>query len=335
MHILGIETSCDETGVAIYDSNTNEIISEEIFSQAPKHSLYGGVVPELASRDQVAKLLPLVSITLQESGISHNEIDGIAFTKGPGLSGSLLVGATFARCLSLGWSKPCIGVHHMEAHLLVNLLEKKPPSFPFLTLLVSGGHSLLINALGICNYIVLGQTRDDAVGEAFDKVAKLLGLSYPGGPEIEKVAKFGNPNAFALPRPMVNKNHLDFSFSGLKTAVLYTVKKEKKPINKNFISDLAASFQEAIAETLILKSKKALLETGLKQLVLGGGVAANQYIRERLQESLDDTEIFFPNLERCTDNGAMVAVAGYHRLKHSPITEDFIEVKPRWDLSEL
>ncbi|MCS5543299.1 MAG: tRNA (adenosine(37)-N6)-threonylcarbamoyltransferase complex transferase subunit TsaD, partial [SAR86 cluster bacterium] len=160
MHILGIETSCDETGVAIYDSNTNEIISEEIFSQAPKHSLYGGVVPELASRDQVAKLLPLVSITLQESGISHNEIDGIAFTKGPGLSGSLLVGATFARCLSLGWSKPCIGVHHMEAHLLVNLLEKKPPSFPFLTLLVSGGHSLLINALGICNYIVLGQTRD-------------------------------------------------------------------------------------------------------------------------------------------------------------------------------
>tara|TARA_Y100001960_G_scaffold45463_1_gene45589 strand:- start:10303 stop:11316 length:1014 start_codon:yes stop_codon:yes gene_type:complete len=335
MIILGIETSCDETGVALYDSKKNKILSENIFSQAAKHALYGGVVPELASRDQVLKLLPMVKLTLSESGKSSDQIDAIAYTKGPGLSGSLLVGASFANSLSLGWSKPCVGVHHMEAHLLVNLLEERSPQFPFLTLLVSGGHTLLIKALEIGQYQVLGQTRDDAVGEAFDKVAKILGMNYPGGPEIEKIAKKGNPNSYNLPRPMLNKKNLDFSFSGLKTAVLYVVKKKKLPLSKDFKADIAASFQAAVAETLVERCKSALLQTGDTQLVIGGGVASNQYVRKRLQKGLQGIDIFFPNLSRCTDNGAMVAVAGYHRFNNESSFSKSIEIKPRWDLSEL
>jgi len=335
MIILGIETSCDETGVALYDSKKNKILSENIFSQASKHALYGGVVPELASRDQVLKLLPMVKLTLTESGNSSAQIDAIAYTKGPGLSGPLLVGASFANSLSLGWSKPCVGVHHMEAHLLVNLLEERSPQFPFLTLLVSGGHTLLIKTLAIGKYQVLGQTRDDAVGEAFDKVAKILGMNYPGGPEIEKISKKGNPNAYNLPRPMLDKKNLDFSFSGLKTAVLYIVKKKKLPLSKNFKADLAASFQAAVAETLVEKCKSALLQTGYTQLVIGGGVASNQYVRKRLQKDLKGIDIFFPNLNRCTDNGAMVAVAGYHRFNKEISFNKSIEIKPRWDLSEL
>ncbi len=335
MIILGIETSCDETGVALYDSKKNEILSENIFSQASKHALYGGVVPELASRDQVLKLLPMVKLTLIQSGKSASQLDGIAYTKGPGLSGSLLVGASFANSLSLGWSKPCVGIHHMEAHLLVNLLEERSPKFPFLTLLVSGGHTLLIDTLGIGEYAVLGQTRDDAVGEAFDKVAKILGMNYPGGPEIEKIAKAGNPKAYNLPRPMLSKKNHDFSFSGLKTAALYVVKKQKLPLSKDFKADLAASFQAAIAETLVEKCKSALLKTGHKQLVIGGGVASNEYIRERLKKDLRGIDIFFPNLHRCTDNGAMVAVAGFHRFNTKATFDKSIEIKPRWDLSEL
>ena len=333
MRILGIETSCDETGVAIYDSNENIILAEQLFSQAYKHNEYGGVVPELASREHITKLLPLIKLTLKESGLNKDAIDGIAYTSGPGLKGPLLIGASLAKSLSLGWGKPCIEIHHMEAHLLINLLENPPPSFPFLTLLISGGHCLLINASGIGDYSILGQTRDDAVGEAFDKVAKLLGLSYPGGPEIERAAKLGNPFAFDLPRPMIKEDHLDFSFSGLKTSVYYLAKKEGK-ISEKFCSDISASFQEAVAETLILKCQKALSKYHLKQLVVGGGVAANQYIRNRIKKDLPDVEIFFPHLKRCTDNGAMVAVAGYYRFQNNS-TETSIKIKPRWSLSEI
>ena len=227
MKILGIETSCDETGVAVYDKKENIILTEQIFTQASKHAEYGGVVPELASRDHIPKLLPLITMALNEAKLSSKDLDGIAYTSGPGLRGPLLTGAALAHSLGLGWNKPCVGINHMEAHLLVNLLERPPPIFPFLTLLISGGHCLLIKATDIGKYEILGQTRDDAVGEAFDKVAKLLGLNYPGGPEIEKMAKQGNPLSFDLPRPMTKKDNLDFSFSGLKTAVYYLVKKQK------------------------------------------------------------------------------------------------------------
>ena len=249
MKILGIETSCDETGVAVYDSEKNIILGEQLFSQASKHDQYGGVVPELASRDHITKLLPLIRLTLKEAGLGKEHIDGIAYTSGPGLRGPLLTGAALAKSLSLGWDIPSIGVHHMEAHLLINLLENPAPTFPFLTLLISGGHCLLIKATSLGNYKVLGQTRDDALGEAFDKVARLLGLGYPGGPEIERKARKGNAFSFDLPRPMVKEDHLDFSFSGLKTAVYYLVKKQEQ-ITEKFSSEKSASFKESIAETI-------------------------------------------------------------------------------------
>jgi len=333
MLILGIETSCDETGVAIYDSNDNTILAEQLFSQASKHAQYGGVVPELASRDHIPKLLPLISMTLEEANLSPDKIDGIAYTSGPGLRGPLLTGAALARSLSLGWNKPCVGINHMEAHLLINLLEDPAPIFPFLTLLVSGGHCLLILALGIGKYELLGQTRDDAVGEAFDKVAKLLDLSYPGGPEVEKMAKAGDPLSYDLPRPMTKENHLDFSFSGLKTAVYYLVKSQRQK-NQEFIQNICASFQNAVAETLISKCKRALSVHNLSQLVVGGGVAANLYLRDRLEVELSGIDLFFPKLERCTDNGAMVAVTGFYRLKGNKFKTS-IDIKPRWNLSEI
>ena len=332
MIILGIETSCDETGIALYDGDANKIISEKLYSQAAKHAEFGGVVPELASRDHVKKLLPLISETLREANLEARNIDGIAYTAGPGLRGPLLTGASLANSLAFGWGLPCVGVHHMEAHLLINLLENPAPSFPFLTLLISGGHCLIIEAETLGKYKVLGQSRDDAVGEAFDKTAKLLKLGYPGGPAIEKIALRGDPKAFDLPRPMTKEKHLDFSFSGLKTAVFYLIKKQKN-ISETFISDLAASFQEAVAETLLIKSKRALEQSKKDQLVIGGGVASNQYIRTRLIEGLEGVEIFFPPIERCTDNGAMVAVAGYYRINQSH-SEDII-IRPKWDLSEL
>ena len=333
MRILGIETSCDETGVAIYDSDDNIILAEQLFTQASKHAQYGGVVPELASRDHIPKLLPLISMTLEEANLSPDEIDGIAYTSGPGLRGPLLTGAALARSLSIGWNKPCVGINHMEAHLLINLLEKPAPSFPFLTLLISGGHCLLIKASGIGEYEQLGQTRDDAVGEAFDKVARLLGLSYPGGPEVEKMAKEGDHLSYVLPRPMTKENHLDFSFSGLKTAVYYLVKSQKQK-NQEFIQNICASFQNAVAETLINKCKRALSVHNLSRLVVGGGVAANQYLRDRLEVELSGIDLFFPKLERCTDNGAMVALTGFYRLKKSK-SETSINIKPRWNLSEI
>ena len=333
MKVLGIETSCDETGIAIYDGNSNQIISEKLFSQAAKHSDYGGVVPELASRDHVKKLIPLLSETIKESGINADALDGIAYTAGPGLRGPLLTGAALAQALGLGWGIPCIGVHHMEAHLLINLLEDPAPSFPFLTLLISGGHCLIIRADDFSEYKVLGQSRDDAVGEAFDKVAKLLDLGYPGGPKIEELATRGDPNAFDFPRPMTKESHLDFSFSGLKTAVLYAFRSEKNP-SDTFKADLAASFQEAVADTLFLKSQLAIAQNGLDQLVIGGGVASNKYIRKRLIEGLKGNKIFFPPINRCTDNGAMVAVTGHYRLSKKNISSDIV-IRPKWNLSEL
>ena len=333
MKVLGIETSCDETGIAIYDGNSNQIISEKLFSQAAKHSDYGGVVPELASRDHVKKLIPLLSETIKESGINADALDGIAYTAGPGLRGPLLTGAALAQALGLGWGIPCIGVHHMEAHLLINLLEDPAPSFPFLTLLISGGHCLIIRADDFSEYKVLGQSRDDAVGEAFDKVAKLLDLGYPGGPKIEELATRGDPNAFNFPRPMTKESHLDFSFSGLKTAVLYAFRSEKNP-SDTFKADLAASFQEAVADTLFLKSRLAIAQNGLDQLVIGGGVASNKYIRKRLIEGLKGNKIFFPPINRCTDNGAMVAVTGHYRLSKKNISSDIV-IRPKWNLSEL
>ena len=333
MKILGIETSCDETGVAVYDSEKNIILGEQLFSQASKHDQYGGVVPELASRDHITKLLPLIQLTLKEAGLGKEHIDGIAYTSGPGLRGPLLTGAALAKSLSLGWDIPSIGVHHMEAHLLINLLENPAPTFPFLTLLISGGHCLLIKATSLGNYKVLGQTRDDALGEAFDKVARLLGLGYPGGPEIERKARKGNAFSFDLPRPMVKEDHLDFSFSGLKTAVYYLVKKQEH-ITEQFSSDISASFQEAIAETLISKCTKALNMYDLKQLVIGGGVAANQYIRKRISDELPEVDIFFPEPKRCTDNGAMIAIAGYYRFNNKE-SEKEIQIRPKWNFSEL
>ena len=332
MKVLGIGTSCDETGIAIYDGNSNQIISEKLFSQAAKHADYGGVVPELASRDHVKKLIPLLSETIKESGINAYSLDGIAYTAGPGLRGPLLTGAALAQALGLGWGIPCIGVHHMEAHLLINLLENPAPSFPFLTLLISGGHCLIIRADNFSEYKVLGQSRDDAVGEAFDKVAKLLDLGYPGGPKIEELATRGDPNAFDFPRPMTKDSHLDFSFSGLKTAVLYSFRSEKNP-SDTFKADLAASFQEAVADTLFLKSQLAIAQNGLDQLVIGG-VASNKYIRKRLIEGLKGNKIFFPPINRCTDNGAMVAVTGHYRLSKKNISSDIV-IKPKWNLSEL
>ena len=278
-------------------------------------------------------MIPLLSETIKESGINADALDGIAYTAGPGLRGPLLTGAALAQALGLGWGIPCIGVHHMEAHLLINLLEDPAPSFPFLTLLISGGHCLIIRADDFSEYKVLGQSRDDAVGEAFDKVAKLLDLGYPGGPKIEELATRGDPNAFNFPRPMTKESHLDFSFSGLKTAVLYAFRSEKDP-SDTFKSDLAASFQEAVADTLFLKSQLAIAQNGLEQLVIGGGVASNKYIRKKLIEGLKGNKIFFPPINRCTDNGAMVAVTGHYRLSKKNISSDIV-IRPKWNLSEL
>ena len=333
MNILGIETSCDETGIAIYNTEKQSIISEQLFSQASKHAEYGGVVPELASRDHLIKIIPLIRLTLEEARLEFSDLNGVAYTAGPGLRGPLLIGASMAKSLAFSLNIPSIGIHHMEAHLLINLLEDPAPKFPFLTLLISGGHCLLINAKELGSYEIVGQTIDDAVGEAFDKVSKLLELGYPGGPLIEKLAQSGDSSAFSFPRPMINKDNLDFSFSGLKTAVFYTLK-DTKVINKQIKANIAASFQDAVADTLLIKSKKALEETKQNELVIGGGVASNKYIRKKLVEGLKDNKIYFPPLERCTDNGAMVAFAGSFYLSNNNQAKNDL-VRPKWPLSEL
>lgn len=331
MRILGIETSCDDTGIAIYDTD-HGLLSHTVYTQAV-HAAFGGVVPELASRDHIQKILPLLQDTLNKANLTLDQIDGIAYTKGPGLMGPLLVGAMFARTLGFALQKPAIGVHHLEGHLLAPFLEADKPSFPFLALLVSGGHTELIQVDGLGQYQLLGDTLDDAVGEAFDKTAKLLGLGYPGGKALADLAERGNPDRFHFPRPMVDRPGLQFSFSGLKTFALNTVQKEgEDPQTK---ADIAYAFQEAVVETLVIKCRRALLDTKLKTLVVAGGVGANRKLRERLRQFCDGQEIqlFFPSPQFCTDNGAMIAYAGALRLLRGEHDDLAVNVSPRLPLA--
>ncbi|NOR71205.1 MAG: tRNA (adenosine(37)-N6)-threonylcarbamoyltransferase complex transferase subunit TsaD [Methylomarinum sp.] len=333
MYILGIETSCDETGVAIYHS-TKGLICHHLYSQISMHSEYGGVVPELASRDHIRKLTPLIRQTLADSKLDKSEIAGIAYTAGPGLMGALLVGATTARSLAWAWGVPAIAVHHMEGHLLAPMLEDNPPAFPFVALLVSGGHTLLIQVDGIGQYTQLGESLDDAAGEAFDKTAKMLDLGYPGGPKVSLLAEKGT-DRFKFPRPMTDRPGLDFSFSGLKTFTMNTINATEKTDQDK--ADVAYAFQKATAETLSIKCKRALQQTGLKTLVIAGGVSANKQIRAELLKMVkkERAELFFPRLEFCTDNGAMIAYAGCQRLLAGQHENLEIYAKPRWPIDNL
>lgn len=334
MRILGIETSCDETGVAIYDSERG-LLAHRLHSQVALHAEYAGVVPELASRDHVQRSLPLIREVLAEAQCAAGSISAVAYTAGPGLVGALLVGAAIGRSLAYAWGVPAVPVHHMEAHLLAPLLEADPPAFPFVALLVSGGHTLLVEVLGIGQYQILGETLDDAVGEAFDKVAKLLGLGYPGGPALERLALQGRPGRFHLPRPMTDRPGLDFSFSGLKTAAVTLFHNQDATAETR--SDLAHAFQEAVTETLAIKCQRALQETGLTRLVVAGGVSANQALRHRLTQMANeqDAQVYYPRLEFCSDNGAMIAFAGYQRLAadlDSDLNTLAFDVRARWPL---
>ncbi len=333
MYILGIETSCDETGVAIYHSE-NGLVHHLLYSQIEMHSEYGGVVPELASRDHIRKLIPLVKQLLLESNLTKLNIAAIAYTAGPGLMGALLVGAATAQSLAFAWQVPVVAVHHMEGHLLAPMLEKNPPSFPFVALLISGGHTLLVKVSGVGKYELLGESLDDAVGEAFDKTAKLLGLSYPGGVKLSELAQFGQIR-FRFPRPMTDRAGLDFSFSGLKTFALTTFQKSDKTYQDK--ADIALAFQDAVADTLAIKCRRALQQTGLKTLVVAGGVSANTQIRLTLTKMLESEngQIFFPRPEFCTDNGAMIAYAGYQRFLMKETQNLEIFARPRWAMSEL
>ena len=334
MRVLGIETSCDETGIAIFDDQLG-ILSHQLYSQVKLHADYGGVVPELASRDHVRKTIPLIQAALAEANCDPDSIDGIAYTAGPGLVGALLVGATIGRSLALAWNKPAVAVHHMEGHLLAPMLEETAPEFPFLALLVSGGHTLLVRVDGIGRYQILGESIDDAAGEAFDKTAKLLGLDYPGGARLSKLAEQGTPGRFHFPRPMTDRPGLDFSFSGLKTFAANTIRTEGG--NEQTRGDIAHAFECAVVDTLAIKCKRALKETGLKRLVMAGGVSANRRLRAQLAEMMVELkgEVFYPRLEYCTDNGAMIAYAGLQRLKAGETVGLEIVVKPRWSLEEL
>jgi N6-L-threonylcarbamoyladenine synthase len=331
MRVLGIETSCDDTGVAIYELGRG-LLAHRLYSQTVIHEEYGGVVPELASRDHVRKLLPLIRTLLDDTGVKPSDLDGVAYTVGPGLSGALLVGSAVGRSLAFAWGVPAVAVHHMEAHLLSPMLEPQPPEYPFVALLVSGGHTLLADIDGIGRYTILGESVDDAVGEAFDKTAKLLGLGYPGGPAIARVATTGNARRFKFPRPMTDRPGLDFSFSGLKTAVVTAL--QNTVLDETIIADVAASFQEAAVETLALKCERALAQTGRTRLVVAGGVSANQCLRARLS-MLAGAQVFFPRLEFSTDNGAMVAYAGAVRLAAGEREALVIRARPRWGIEEL
>ncbi len=335
MRVLGIETSCDETAVAIYDSSAG-LLSHCLYSQLQLHNQFGGVVPELASRDHNRKILPLLQEALNQANMNTADIDGVAYTIGPGLVGALLVAAMIGRTLAWQWQKPAVGVHHMEAHLLAPMLEPNPPQFPFLALLVSGGHTMLVNVKGLGDYQVLGESLDDAAGEAFDKTAKLLGLPYPGGPELAKLAEQGKPGRYELPRPMTDRPGLDFSFSGLKTSALHLLNQIDQS-DTQARADLAYAFQEAIVATLVIKCKRALLQTGLKRLVVAGGVSANRWLRERLREMAEamDVKVFYPRFEFCTDNAAMVAYTGCQRLLAGQHDNLAVRVVPRWPLEEL
>ncbi|WP_435628418.1 tRNA (adenosine(37)-N6)-threonylcarbamoyltransferase complex transferase subunit TsaD [Candidatus Ferrigenium straubiae] len=332
---LGIESSCDETGIALYQMGRG-LLAHALHTQVAMHSEYGGVVPELASRDHVRRVIPLVRQVMHEANVALNQIDAIAYTQGPGLGGALLVGASAANALAYALDIPVIGIHHLEGHLLSPLLSDPAPEFPFVALLVSGGHTQLMRVDGVGQYALLGETLDDAAGEAFDKSAKLLGLGYPGGPALAKLAASGRPGQFKLPRPMLHSGDLDFSFSGLKTAVLTLVRQSDD--NEQSRADIACATQEAIVDVLAHKARAALAQTGLSRLVVAGGVGANRLLRSRLNEDIGKRggTVFYPDLEFCTDNGAMIAFAGALRLAQQQGNKDYrFNVKPRWNLTEI
>lgn len=334
MRVLGIETSCDETGIAIYD-DAKGLLANQLYSQIKLHADYGGVVPELASRDHVRKTVPLIQAALKEANLTSSDIDAIAYTAGPGLVGALLVGATIGRSLAFAWNVPAVAVHHMEGHLLAPMLEDTPPDFPFVALLVSGGHTQLISVTAIGQYELLGESVDDAAGEAFDKTAKLLGLDYPGGPELSKMAQQGNAGRFTFPRPMTDRPGLDFSFSGLKTFAANTIRASGSDAQTR--ADIARAFEDAVVDTLAIKCKRALDNTGFKRLVIAGGVSANRALREKLAELMAKRrgDVFYARPAFCTDNGAMIAYAGMVRLKAGCVADLSVSVRPRWPLAEL
>ncbi len=338
MRVLGLETSCDETGVALYDSERG-LLADALFSQIDLHRVYGGVVPELASRDHVRRMLPLIRQVLTEANCHAHDINAIAYTAGPGLVGALLVGASCAQALALAWGIPAVGVHHMEGHLLAPMLEENPPAFPFVALLVSGGHTQLVRVDGIGRYDVLGESLDDAAGEAFDKTAKLLGLPYPGGPEIAHLAELGSAGRFVFPRPMTDRPGLEFSFSGLKTFALNTWKQCQTSGEDldQARADIARAFQQAVVETLAIKCKRALKQTGLNNLVIAGGVSANRALRSALEEMTSSLrgQVFYARPRFCTDNGAMIAYAGCQRLLAGQHEGPAISVQPRWPMETL
>jgi N6-L-threonylcarbamoyladenine synthase len=339
MIVLGVESSCDETGLALYDTERG-LLAHALHSQVAMHEEYGGVVPELASRDHIRRAVPLLRQVLQEAAVPRQAIDVVAYTQGPGLAGALLVGAAVACGLALSLDRPVLGVHHLEGHLLSPLLAADRPEFPFIALLVSGGHTQLMRVDGVGRYTLLGETLDDAAGEAFDKSAKLLGLPYPGGPAIARLAEFGDPAAYKFPRPMLHAKNLDFSFSGLKTAVLTVVKKHPANICEQDKADIARGFVDAIVEVLVAKCMTALKHTGLKRLVIAGGVGANRQLRAALDAAAAARryKVFYPELEFCTDNGAMIAFAAALRLLADPAaaTRNYaFSVRPRWPLDEL
>ncbi len=340
MRILGIETSCDDTGAAIYDSHLG-LVEHKLASQIELHQPYGGVVPELAARDHIRSLTPLIDALIHSDANKGIKPDGIAYTAGPGLAGALLVGASVGRSLAYAWDIPAIGVHHMEGHLLAPMLEAEAPEPPFVALLVSGGHTLLVDVKAIGKYQILGESRDDAAGEAFDKTAKLLGLAYPGGPSISKAALQGNLERFHFPRPMTNRPGLDFSFSGLKTFTLTTAQKHlnaDNTLDEQTIADIAWAFQDAVSDTLKIKCQRALQQTDRNRLIIAGGVGANSHLREKISEMVKtiNAQVFYPRPEFCTDNGAMIAYAGWCRLSAGNSEQSLaFNIQPRWSLEEL
>jgi len=334
MRILGIETSCDETGIAIYDEDKG-ILAHRLYSQIKVHADYGGVVPELASRDHVRKTIPLIHEVMAEANLTPEDLDGVAYTAGPGLVGALLVGCSIGRSLAYGWDLPAVPVHHMEGHLLAPMLEDEVPDFPFVALLVSGGHTMLVRVDGIGQYELLGESVDDAAGEAFDKTAKLLGLDYPGGPVLAKMAENGTPKRFKFPRPMTDRPGLDFSFSGLKTFAANTIAKEEQ--TEQTKADIAYAFQEAVVDTLAIKCRRALEQCNLNRLVIAGGVSANTSLRQKLDGLTAKLggKVYYPRPEFCTDNGAMIAYAGMQRLKAGVFADLTFKATPRWPLDTL
>ncbi|CCQ09483.1 YgjD/Kae1/Qri7 family, required for threonylcarbamoyladenosine (t(6)A) formation in tRNA [Pseudoalteromonas luteoviolacea B = ATCC 29581] len=334
MRILGIESSCDETGVAIYDDEQG-LLAHQLYSQVKVHADYGGVVPELASRDHVRKTIPLIEAAFKEANCGPESLDGVAYTAGPGLVGALLVGTSIGRSLAYGWNIPAVAVHHMEGHLLAPMLEEDVPDFPFIALLVSGGHTMMVEVAGIGQYQVLGESVDDAAGEAFDKTAKLLGLDYPGGPLLAKLAEQGVDGRFKFPRPMTDRPGLDFSFSGLKTAAANTIRTEGQ--DEQTKADIAHAFQSAVIDTLAIKCKRALKHTGINRLVIAGGVSANRALRTKLERVMVGMKgkVYYPRTEFCTDNGAMIAYAGLQRLKAGQFAAMDMKTKARWPIDSL